>query len=251
MATLNPFMFRPGNSPLHQLDTRCKFFIVCMVSISVLQADFTACFICLGILIVFITQIKLPLGKTLNHLKYFILFLVFIIFTRALTTPGDPLVSLYDISISGQGVYQGSLVALRFFLVMVTGLIFSATTRSACLKNAAQWYLKPIPFVPEKRVAVMISLALRFLPLILKQAQETSNAIQSRCGNLEKNPVKRFIRLTLPLLKKTFLSADHLILAMEARCYSEDRTEPEFEPSGRETIFIIASLCFWLSILFF
>jgi energy-coupling factor transporter transmembrane protein EcfT len=133
---------------------------------------------------------------------------------------------------------------------MVTGLLFSATTRSASLKNAAQWYLRPIPFVPEKRVAVMISLALGFLPLILQQAEETRNAIHSRCGNLEKNPVKRFTRLTLPLLKKTFLSADHLILAMEARCYGEDRTDPEFKPSGREAIFIITGLGLWLCNLF-
>ncbi len=88
------------------------------------------------------------------------------------------------------------------------------------------------------------------LPLILQQAEETRNAVNSRCGNLEKNPVKRFSHLTLPLLKKTFLSADHLIHAMEARCYSEDRTNPEFEPSGKETIFIIAVLGFWLCSLF-
>ncbi len=249
MAILNPFIFKPGNSILHCLDTRCKFFLVCMVSLALLKADFTACFICLGILLFFIKQIKLKMWETLKHLRYFILFLVFILLTRALTIPGDPLVTLYEITISAQGLYQGSLVALRFFLVMVTGLIFSATTRSASLKNAAQWYLKPIPLVPEKRVGVMISLALRFLPLILQQAQETRNAVNSRCGNLQKNPVKRFIRITLPLLKKTFLSADHLILAMESRCYCEDRTDPEFEPSGKEAFFIIAGLGFWLCML--
>ena len=190
------------------------------------------------------------MGHTVKHLRYFILLLVFIILARGMAIPGESLFAFHGVTISAQGLYQGALVALRFFLVMVTGLLFSATTRSASLKNAAQWYLKPIPFVPEKRVAVMISLALGFLPLILQQAEETRNAIHSRCGNLEKNPVKRFTRLTLPLLKKTFLSADHLILAMEARCYGEDRTDPEFEPSGREAIFIIAGLGFWLCSLF-
>jgi energy-coupling factor transporter transmembrane protein EcfT len=251
MAALNPFMFRSGDSSLHCLDTRCKFFLVSLVSLSVLNAGFPACFVCLGTLVVFIKQIRLGVGETLKHLKYFILFLVFILLARALTIPGDPLVSLHGMTITRQGLYQGSLVATRFFLVMATGILFSATTRPAGLKNAVQWYLKPIPLVPEKRVAVMISLALRFLPTILKQAKETSNAIHARCGNLEKNPIKRFIRLTLPLLKKTFLSADHLILAMEARCYCEDRTDPEFEPSGRESIFIIAGLGFWGCTLFF
>ncbi|RLB91380.1 MAG: hypothetical protein DRH26_08090 [Deltaproteobacteria bacterium] len=250
MASVNPFMFKPGNSNLHCLDTRCKFFLVCMMSLSILNAGFLACFICLVILFFFLKQIRLPIWHTLKHLKYFIMFLLIIILARGLSSPGDPLFSLYGTPISADGLYQGILVALRFFLVMVTGLLFSATTRSASLKNAAQWYLKPIPFVPEKRVAVMISLSLGFLPLILQQAQETRNAINSRCGNLEKNPIKRFARLTLPLLKKTFLSADHLILAMEARCYSEERTDPEFESSGRETIFIMAGLGFWLCSLF-
>jgi len=251
MAALNPFAFKPGSTSLHGLDTRCKFFLICMMSLSILNAGFPSCIICLMILIVFLKQIRLQVGQTLKHLKYFIVFLGFILLARGLTIPGDPLVSLYDVTISAQGLYQGGLVALRFFLVMVTGLLFSATTRSASLKNAAQWYLKPVPFVPEKRVAVMISLALGFLPLILKQAQETRHAIYSRCGDLEKNPIKRLIRITLPLLKKTFLSADHLILAMEARCYCEDRTDPEFEPSCKEAIFIIAGLGFWLCTLFF
>jgi energy-coupling factor transporter transmembrane protein EcfT len=245
MAGLNPFMFRQGSSVLHELDTRCKFFLVSVVSLTVLKADFPACFICLGILLFFLKKVGLSLGETLKHLKYFILFLALILLSRGLTIPGSPIFSLYGINISYDGLYQGALVSLRFFLVMVTGLLFSATTRPAGLKNAAQWYLKPVPFVPEKRAAIMISLALGFLPRILKQAQETANAIQARCGNLEKNPIKRFIRLTLPIMKKTFLSADHLILAMEARCYCEDRTDPEFEPSGREAIFIIACLGFW------
>jgi len=251
MAALNPFTFRHGNSTLHCLDARCKFFLLCMVSISVLKADFIACIICLGILIFFIKQTRLKVREILGHLKYFILFLFFIFLARALTVPGTPLAALYDMTITVQGLYQGALVALRFLLVMVAGLLFSATTSPGSLKSAAQWYLKPIPFVPEKRVAVMISLALRFLPLILHQAQETRDAIQARCGNLEKNPVKRFIRLTLPILKKTFLSADSLILAMEARCYCEDRTDPEFKPSGKERLFLLTGLFLWLLLLFF
>jgi len=250
MAALNPFEFRPGSTSLHCLDTRCKIFLVCIMSLSLVNAGFPSCFIALGVLIFFLKKIKFKVIETCKQLKYFILFLVFLIFVRSLTIPGDPIVSFHGMAITIQGLYQGGLVALRFFLVMITGLLFSATTQTASLKTAVQWYLKPLPFVPEKRVAIMISLALRFLPLILKQGQETSNAIQSRCGNLQKNPVKRFIRLTFPVLKKIFLSADHLILAMEARCYCENRTDPEFKPGGKEKIFIISSLALSLSMLY-
>ncbi len=250
MAELNPFEFRPGSTSLHYLDTRCKFFLVCIMSLSLVNAGFLSCFIALGVLLFFLKQIKFKIVETCKQLKYFILFLVFLIIVRSLTMPGDPIVSFHGMAITSQGLYQGSLVALRFFLVMVIGLLFSATTRTASIKTAVQWYLKPIPFVPEKRVAIMISLALRFLPLILKQGRETSNAIQSRCGNLQKNPIKKFIRLTLPVLKKVFLSADHLILAMEARCYCENRTDPEFKTWEKEMVFIISSLCLSLCMIF-
>ena len=242
MAEVTPFEFRPGTTSLHYLDTRCKFFLVCIMSLSLLNAGFSACFMAFGVLVFFLIKIRLKAVETCKQLKYFILFLAFLILVRSLTIPGDPIVSFHEMTVTSQGLYQGCLVALRFFLVMVIGLLLSATTRTASIKTAVQWYLKPLPLIPEKRAAIMISLALRFLPLILKQAQETSNAIQSRCGNLQKNPVKRFIRLTLPVLKKTFLSADHLILAMEARCYCENRTDPEFKPGGKEIIFIVSCL---------
>jgi energy-coupling factor transporter transmembrane protein EcfT len=129
---------------------------------------------------------------------------------------------------------------------MLTGLIVSLTTKPSSVKGAVQWFLKPVPFIPEKRVGVMISLALKFMPLILKQINEILNARKARCGDLEKNPIKRIRGLVLPLLKKTFLSADNLVFAMESRCYDDDRTDSEFTPSGREPFFLACSfvLCF-------
>ena len=129
---------------------------------------------------------------------------------------------------------------------MLTGLIVCLTTKPSSVTGAVQWFLNPLPCIPEKRVGIMVSLSLKFMPLILKQAHEISNARKARCGDLEKNPVKKIIGLTLPLMKKTFLSADNLISAMESRCFNDDRTDPEFTPSGKELIFILNS--FLLSI---
>lgn len=154
--------------------------------------------------------------------------------------PGDPVFTLFSIETTRQGLAQGTLVASRFFLVMVTGLLFAATTQPAALKSAAQWFLKPVPFVPEKRVALMISLFLRFFPLILAQASQTADAINARCGSVRKNPVRRIRFLALPLLKKSVMAANHLSLAMTARCYSEIRTDPAFDPGGKEPVFLLA-----------
>ena len=91
----------------------------------------------------------------------------------------------------------------------------------------------------------MISLALRFLPLILSQADEVSHAVNARCGNLRKNPIRRMLNLSWPLLRKTFQTAENITMAMEARCYSEDRTDPEFHGSGKE--FLVAGFALALS----
>ncbi len=248
MAQLTPFTYRHGRSILHLLDARCKFIIICLVSMSLLSANLPASFVYFFILLFFIKKSGLNILATLNSIKYFLIMLFFIVFVaRSLTVKGDILFSFYKISITQQGMEEGFLVAFKFFLVMLTGIIFSSTTKPGSVKNAVQWFLKPVPFVPEKRVAVMISLSLSFMPVILKQFNEISDAQKARCADLEKNPVKRIIRVILPLLKKSFLSADSLICAMEARCYSDDRTDPEFTPSGREFRFltgsVVISLC--------
>lgn len=239
------FTFRSGKSPLHCLDVRYKAVMVCLLSLALLKTSGWGCLACFIVLLICIRSIGLSFRSVLKQLKLFILFLGAIFLVRCLVTPGDTLIERYGISVTRQGLEQGGLVTARFFLVMLTGLVFSATTRPASLKAAAQWFLKPVPFVPEKRVAVMISLSLRFLPLIFKQARETGDALRARCGDQSRNPFRRIFFQAMPLLKKTFTAADNLAMAMDARCYSEDRTDPSFGSGGgtsSERLFFIAGL---------
>jgi energy-coupling factor transporter transmembrane protein EcfT len=194
------------------------------------------------ILAVGIKQAGLYVMDIIKGLKFFWVLLLFVCAARSVAVTGDTLFNVSEMAVSRQGVSEGLLVSFKFLLVMLTGLLFSATTLPSAVKRAVQWFLKPVPFVPEKRVAVMISLSLYFIPVVLKQAKEISDAQKSRCGDLEKNPVKRIIRLVLPLLKKTFSAADNLILAMESRCYTDDRTDPEFTPSGKEPWFLAGTI---------
>lgn len=246
MAEITPFTYRPGDSSLHLLDPRLKFFIVSLISVSLVGAGFISTGICFLMLVLFLKKSGLHFFSIWKHMKLFLVLLFFIFLTRAVTTQGDILVSVFSLAFTRQGVIQGGLVAFKFFTVMLTGLMFSATTRPSSIKAAVQWFLKPVPLVPEKRVAVMISLALCFLPVILRQAKEISDAQNARCAHLQKNPVRKTMGLVLPLLKRTVLSADRLVLAMESRCYRDDRTDPEFNPSGRERLFLFGTLALCL-----
>ncbi len=246
-----PFTYIDGHSTLHSLDARCKLFIICIISISMLSAKLPVSLLYFMILLVFLKKTGLDIFATLKSLKYFLILLCFVFAARALTTQGGTLFSFFNISITKQGLHEGFLVVFKFFLIMLTGLIISLTTKPSSVKGAVQWFFKPVPFIPEKRVGVMISLALKFMPLILKQAKEISNARKARCSDLEKNPLKKIIGIVLPLLKKIFLSADNLILAMESRCYDDNRTDPEFNPSGQESLFLAGSFLICLGFIWF
>ena len=249
MADLTLFTFQTGSSSLHRLDVRVKTILICMVSLTVFTSGLAGCLACFLVLHRLARTIGITLPQLLGQLKWFLLLLVIMAGARAVTTPGHPLFWILSLAITREGLAQGTLVAARFFLVMMTGLLFSATTRPADLKSAAQWFLKPVPFVPEKRVAVMISLFLRFLPLILTQAKQTADAVNARCGNLHKNPIRRIRCQVLPLLRKTFMGADRLCLAMDARCYSGDRTDPEFTMRPQDILFLAAGTLFCLAML--
>lgn len=228
------FSYRPGNTLWHTLDVRCKCLLVCLLSPPVLKTGLPANIVCLCVLMFILKKLGVGPATLVKALKALLLFLILIFFCRWAGTPGDPMVTLHGFSLTRQGFTSGSLVALRFLVVMLLGLILTATTRSMELKAAVQWFFKPVPFIPEKRVAVMVGLALKFMPLILANAREVTHAVNARCGNLRKNPVRRLINLSWPLLKKTFQSADDLTLAMQARCYNENRTDPRFSTNGKE-----------------
>lgn len=234
MAGPNPFEFTQGRTSLHTLDPRCKLFLVSLVSVGAASSGPAATFAGSALLLVMVSRIGISPLALVRQLKYFLVFLGLIVLIRGATEEAPPLAGLPGMILSAEGLGHGGVIALRFFLIMLLGLLMSATTRPSDLRAAVQWFLAPVPLVPEKRVGILISLTLRFLPLILSQADEIRQAIRARCGHCRKNPVKRIAVLSLGLLGKTFQTADSMALAMEARCYTENRTDPAPVPGGRE-----------------
>ncbi|NWH06817.1 energy-coupling factor transporter transmembrane component T family protein [Desulfobacter latus] len=228
------FSYHPGDTLWHTLDVRCKCLLMCLLSLAVLKTGLPGNIICLCVLMGILKMLGVGPVKLVTQLKCFLLLLTLIFFCRWAVTPGHPMVTLHGFSLTRQGFASAGLVSLRFLVVMLLGLILTVTTRSMEIKAAVQWFFKPVPFIPEKRVAVMVGLALKFMPLILDNAREVTHAVNARCGNLRKNPVRRLVNLAWPLLKKTFQSADDLSLAMQARCYSENRTDARFFSNGKE-----------------
>ncbi len=249
MAELTAFSFRPGASFLHELDVRFKLVFLVLISLASLKAALLALCVLTIVLIGVIIDIRLPIKVILKELRYFLILLLFVFIARALTTPGSPLIQFKAVSVTREGVHGGIIVCWRLLIIIMMGLSFVSTTRPSEIKAAVQWFLNPFPFIPAKRIATMMSLIIRFMPVILDQAKETADAQRARGVENRKNPLYRLKKLLIPLMRRTFVSADKLAVAMEARCYSENRTDPGLSCGIRDWIALFAVICLCIIII--
>ena len=245
MTELTAFRYRYGTSILHRIDVRFKLVFVVMLSFASLHAHGPAL---TGLTVLFLVLI-LNAGQTaaslMALLRYLFVFLLLIFIARAVSTPGSTVLKYNAVVVTREGIYGGAVVCWRLLTVVLVGLSFVATTRTSEIKAAVEWYLRPVPFVPAKRVSVMISLIMRFIPVILDQAKETADAQRARGVENRKNPLYRLRKLLIPLMRRTFERADALAMAMEARCYTENRTDPALCSTRTDWIalFVITGLC--------
>ncbi len=248
MAELTSFSYTAGDSLLHRLDGRFKIAFVIIISLVGLTANFRALGFLSLLLLGIILQAHLPLFSGLKEMRYFLVLLLLIFVARVLSTDGTPLIDLDYITVSRQGIYNGILVCWRLALIVMLGFAFISTTPPATIKAAVQWFLKPIPLIPEKKVAVMMGLILRFVPVIFNQAGATAAALKARAVGNRKNPVYRLTKFGFPLMRRIFERADDLVIALEARAFTEHRTDPELATSKRDWIALMVVCCLCISL---
>jgi len=242
VVELNVFSFRPGWSRLHRLDARVKLLALMLLSLLSLGAGRVSLAVISILLTVLAADCGLSLLRLARELKYFFLLLLLVFAARSLSTPGETLWQWHVINITREGVLAGIRVCWRLGIVIVAGLLLVISTRTAHITGAVRWYLKPVPFINETRVALMMGLVVRFIPGLLLRAGETADAQRARCVENRKNPIYRLRVLVIPLLKNTFLEAEELVRAMEARGYTGRRTEPEFSMHPGDWIALILLL---------
>lgn len=248
MAELTAFSFQPGTSLLHKLDVRFKLLFLILISLVSLGGGFTGLGVLTGLVAGLSIHSRLPLKSGFKEFRFFLIFLVLILVTRMLTTPGTALIEIKSIAITRPGLISGVLICWRLVIIALLGFLFVFTTPSSEIKAAVEWFLKPAAFIPGKRIATMMGLIARFIPVILNQAKETAEAQRARCVEYRKNPLYRLVRLGVPLIRRTFEQADRLIVALEARCYSENRTDPDLCATLTDwfTLLIIIIICGWI-----
>jgi energy-coupling factor transport system permease protein len=219
--------YYPGDSFFHRLEPRIKIGLITIYVISLFLLDsFWGYLIMTLFTMTVIFTSRLPLKLMLRGLKplYFILaftLLLHIFFTKG----GTVLFRWKKISIESAGVISGLMMTWRLILLVMTSSLLTLTTSPIALTDAIEGLLSPLkPIgVPAHELAMMMTIALRFIPTLLEEAEKIMKAQMARGADFESGNLiqraKSMIPLLVPLFISSFRRADDLALAMEARCY--------------------------------
>ncbi len=226
--------YYPVQSPIHKLDPRTKLFATLVLIIALFVADNGFCY---GLAAVFLFGVisvsKVPVKHILKGLKPVIFLLLFSAVFNLFLTGGEVLVQFWIFKITKEGLIRAVMMAIRLiFLVMGTSLLTFTTTPNQ-LTDGLEKSLRFLKIfrVPVHEIAMMMSIALRFIPILVEETDKIMKAQMARGADFETGGIikkaKAMIPLLVPLFISAFRRASDLAMAMEARCYhgGEGRTK--------------------------
>lgn len=230
--------FFPGYSPLHRLDPRTKILVALSFIVGVFVANNLIAFLLLTLVTLFLIQIsRISFRVILKGIKPVIIILIFTAILNIFLTSGtgEPLVAFAFIKIYKEGIIRAVFMALRVILLIVgTSVLLTYTTSPIALTDGIESLLSPLKKikVPVHVFAMMMSIALRFIPTLIEETEKIMNAQKSRgadfsSGNLVKR-AKALIPILVPLFVSSFKRAEELATAMECRCYRGDNNRTKY-----------------------
>jgi energy-coupling factor transporter transmembrane protein EcfT len=193
-----------------------------MITTTLLQPKITWLIFDSILMITLLILSRLPLKQFFRDFWIWAIFLFALFLFQALFTPGFRFSAFPWFPISKEGLDLGIFTCWRLGLILSYAILFTALTRPREIQDTLIWLLKPIPFLPERRIGLMVSLTLRFFSIILDQAEEVRMAHKARLGDRIRNPFRRAKFLAFPLLRRSFSRAEDVTLALAARGYRDD-----------------------------
>ena len=220
--------YYPADSPIHKIDARVKIVITLLyiLSLFIIESFIGYAFV-IASLAVIIKMSKVPFKFMVKGLKSLIFIIVFTAIINLFVTKGEtPLFNVWRFTVTLEGVYFAIKMCLRIVLLIIGSSILTLTTTPIKLTDGIESLLKPLSKVgvPAHDIAMMMTIALRFIPTLLDETDKIIKARQARgadfdTGNLV-NKAKALVPILVPLFISAFRRADELAMAMEARCYA-------------------------------
>ena len=219
--------FIPADSPIHQLDPRTKLCSALILMIGLMWVKDLSVFPLILISLSGINRLScLPPHMIFNNLRAFRWLLLITFIAHACFTPGQSLaIAGYTLpGLTQEGLVQGMIFTLRLITIMTIAAILMLTTAPLDVSDGLESLLKPLQRfgLPAHELAMMMVIALRFIPTLVEEAERLQKAQMARGADFTGNPIRRARRMTsvlIPLMLSAFKRAEDLAVAMEARCY--------------------------------
>ncbi len=222
-----------GTSLIHRLDPRTKIIatILYIIVLFIAQNAFGLAISTLALAVV-IALSKVPLGFILRGVKPIFIIIVFTFVLNLFMIPGEAIAVLGPLTITRESLRTASFLAGRLVLLIFGASLLTLTTKPIGLTDGIEKLISPLKRigVPVHEIAMMMTIALRFIPTLLEETDKIMKAQQARGADFETGSLvkraKSLIPILVPLFISSFRIAQDLAMAMEARCYrgGEGRT---------------------------
>ncbi|GAB6158670.1 energy-coupling factor transporter transmembrane protein EcfT [Desulfotomaculum varum] len=221
--------YYPGSSFLHRMDPRAKILALPLLIIMGLLADSPAGYVMAGgPVMLALLSAGIPPGHFWQGLRPLWIILAIGLVIQCLTVPGEKLWQWGFVSVSREGLGLGLVLFYRLSLIIISTMLLTMTTTPLNLTTALEKLLQPLKRVgvPAHELALMMTIALRFIPILLDEATLIMKAQQARGGSLRSGSLPQrlqaLVAFLVPLLAGSIRRADELAIAMEARGYRGD-----------------------------
>lgn len=225
--------FYPSESIIHRIDARVKIIatLVYIVALFVVNSFIGFAFVAV-VLGAVVKASKVPLSYILKGLKPIFFILIFTFVLNMFMMDGQVLFKIWILTITKEGVIKAVFMAIRLVLLIIGSSILTLTTTPISLTDGIEYLLKPFEKIgfPAHELAMMMTIALRFIPTLLEETDKIMKAQQARGADFETGNIIRRAKQLIPILVPLFISAfriaHDMAMAMEARCYrgGENRT---------------------------
>ena len=250
----------PGDTFIHKLDPRTKIFLVLAIIImAFVLTDFASYFVLTLFFIITTLNAKLSFLRLLKSIKPLYPIIIITLLVHMFSTPGEVIYKISVFNMTKEGILQGLLMVVRLIFLLLFSSIITMTTSPLELTDGLEKILNPFKKIglPAHELAMMMTIALRFIPTLLLETQRIMMAQKARGADFQSGSIikkaKNLLSLVVPLFLSAFRRADELAIAMESRCYrgGEGRTRMyELSFAARDTYAVfIVSLVFLLMFL--
>ncbi|MBQ8308741.1 MAG: energy-coupling factor transporter transmembrane protein EcfT [Clostridia bacterium] len=229
--------YYPANSFVHKCDPRTKIlFLIAYIVAVFLAQNFYALGACAAVFILIAAFSGVKISSLLRSVKAITFLLVFTALLNLFFHSGETvLVQWWIITITQEAVYFTIFLAVRLFLLVLSSAILTLTTTPVALTDGIESLLKPLKWIrfPVHELALIMSIALRFIPILTDETGRIMNAQKARGADFETGGlvkrVKAIIPILIPLIISAFRRADELGDAMDARCYSGSKVRTKYK----------------------